>query len=251
MACLTLTSRTTRDDFERMKRLLVRQGDDDYLMRLNAKYHQMTRTTDVPLNNESFFLYVTYPCQDDFKLLADVICKQQGVDDSAPVASLLRRSPSVLVDSYFATLIATWMRVNHIVVDDTLEVDEHMAKQLLNIAWTHAPTHQFATSQLGEAVLCRATFTGKWDTQTLGGTSVHGKSVRDMVREWTYSGEPVFNVLQRLKENRFTSYEKHCASELRVALCDVTKGDQHYRRHNARSLTNQIHRLPGQLFESQ
>ena len=213
MECVT--SRTPHDDIERLKRMLVRKGEGTSAVHVATLHSQRTQTTDITLTDESFLLYMTYPSLNDALILARAVCKRYEADDCVAVAQQMRLSRAILVDFHFAIIFAAWITVNRLSIDDAISLEEDTARQLLDMAWTHAPTHRFATSQLRDAVKLDVTFAGAWDTSKLGGGAIAGKSVRQMVENLTYAGEPIFDALERLKKSRFATYETRCAADLK------------------------------------
>ena len=134
---------------------------------------------------------------------------------------MLQRSKTSLVDAYFALVFAAWMSVNGLVVDDAISLDEKTARGLLQMAWTHAPSHRFRTSSLASAVKLDASFEGDWDTSSFGMHEIEGASVVSMVAQLTYAGEPLSDVLGRLKRERFSSSERRCRSDLAKACFET------------------------------
>lgn len=213
MSCVT--SRTTRDDIERLKEVLIRKGQNDRMARVRTEYSEVTHKRNIPLTNESFLLCLTYPALNDLLILCRIVCRLNGTMDCVRVAHQMHYSSAKFVDVYFATLFAAWISINQLEIDDAISLSEETAKDLMNKTWTHAPSHTFATSQLPEAVKINTNFVGVWDTRKLAGAKISGHSIRSMVDNLAYAGEPVYDVLNRLKAQRFTNYDKRCASDLR------------------------------------
>ena len=216
MPCLT--AHTTLDEVERLKLVLVRKGEDDANVRVDAVYSQVVLKTDIPLQDESFLIYVNYPSDRDMLTLAQCICERCGANDCLPIArQILDNTDTSFIDTYFALLFGAWISVNNLLVDDLISLNEKTAKYLMELAWTHAPSHIFPTSELASAVKVGASFEGGWDTSQFKGPKGNGESVESMVENLTYAGEPVSDVLGRLKKHRFTSFEKRCKTDLKKA----------------------------------
>ena len=212
MSCVT--RRTTRDDFETLKAILLRRGEHD-LARLNAAYARMRATQDVPLEHESFLIHCGYPSLADAANLATLMCRRNGAPDWTPYAEALLTSRVPLVDAYYATLFGAWLAVHGASATDPAlrSLGEDTASALLRVAWTHAPTHRIRASELADAVKGEIDFGGRW--RTGGADEVDGKSVRDLCDGLSYAGEPVFDALERLRERRFSTHEERCRAEMR------------------------------------
>lgn len=220
MSCVTST--TKLDDIERLKRLVIRQGRESIARPIDMLYSRQKEKNNIPLIDESFLIYVTYPSIRDMMLLTRTICEQFDVYDCMSNANvILQSSDTQFVDIYFALLLGAWTSVNKIMVDDAFVVDEKSAKGFLETAWTHGPSHNFSSSDLATAVKLDVSFEGYWDTSRFGGVRIDGVSIENMVKDFSYAGEPVSNVLGRLKKQRFSSLEKRCVADLKKACFET------------------------------
>lgn len=220
MSCVTRN--TKLDDIERLKRLVIRQGRESMARPIGMLYSRQKEKNDIPLRDESFLIYVSYPSIHDMMDLAQTMCAKFNVDDCMPIANvILQNSDSQFVDIYFALLLGAWMSVNKIIVDLAFIMDEKSAKGFLETAWTHAPSHNFSSSDLAAAVKLDVSFEGYWDTSRFGGVQLDGMSIESMVEDFSYAGEPVSNVLGRLKKQRFFSFEKRCQADLKKACFET------------------------------
>ena len=220
MTCVT--SNTKLDDIERLKRLVIRQGRESMARRIGILYSSQKEKNNIPLRDESFLIYVSYPSIHDMMDLTQTICEHFNVNDCMPIANvILQNSNTQFVDIYFALLLGAWMSVNKIVLDDTFVVDEKSAKGFLETAWAHGPSHNFSSSDLAAAVKLDVSFAGYWDTSQFGGVQMDGASIESMVKNLSYAGEPVINVLGRLKKQRFSSFEKRCVADLKKACFET------------------------------